>query len=161
MLFTVLSAKSHPPEGIRGRAFLIRDNWDDWAKYQTMFSLYISDENGTLHDVGSVKIGQFGLQPSGVIKEGSRSPNLDQEFEALDETYFSIGQSEIYYEALNQLNDDLRLAIHAVRVDLKDHFRVAHEVAVLLASMRDGNEAVAVERIARCLQRIEAYSRQR
>lgn len=111
MLFTVLNARSNPPSDSREKAFLVRDNWNDWGKYQTQFFLYVSDENGTLHDIGSVKIGEMGLQPDNIVKAGSRSPSLQESFESLDNRYFSVGQSETYYEALNQLSKTLQLSL--------------------------------------------------
>jgi hypothetical protein len=110
LVFTVTS-KRRFPDGAQGKAFLVRDNWDDWGKFKTTFNLFVCDYNGIEHDLGSLKIGQFGLLPSGVIVKGSRAPDIPEEFDALDERFFSLGQSEAYYEALNQLPYDLRLTI--------------------------------------------------
>src|SRR3712207_3567392 len=108
MDFTVLPPRSRPTEGVVRKAFLVQDNWDDWAKYRTQFFLYVSDGNGALYEIGAVKIGQFGLLPSPTIKEGSRAPAIAPDFHALDDRFFSIGQDETYYEALNRLGAGLR-----------------------------------------------------
>lgn len=99
-----------PPSGVR-QAFLIEDNWDDWGKYRTQFQLVIYDHDGKRFDAGSLKIGHFGLQPGGMREPGVRAPTLDDEFDALNENYFSLGQGETYYETLNGLTDDLRLTV--------------------------------------------------
>ena len=87
------------PSGSKNQAFLFVDNWDDWGKYRTQFSLHVADEIGEAHHIGSVKIGQKGLQPSGRVSKGHRAPALDETFNALHESYFSLGQSESYYES--------------------------------------------------------------
>ncbi len=99
------------PSGSTNQAFLFVDNWDDWGKYRTQFSLHVADEIGEAHHIGSVKIGQKGLQPSGRVSKGHRAPELDETFDALDENYFSLGQSESYYESLNELSDALRARV--------------------------------------------------
>lgn len=99
------------PSGSKSQAFLFVDNWDDWGKYRTQFSLHVADETGEAHHIGSVKIGQKGLQPAGRVSKGHRSPALDETFDALDESYFSLGQSESYYESLNELSDALRARV--------------------------------------------------
>jgi len=99
------------PSGSKNQAFLFVDNWDDWGKYRTQFSLHVVDETGEAHHIGSVKIGQKGLQPSARVSKSHRAPALDEAFGALDESYFSLGQSESYYESLNELSDALRARV--------------------------------------------------
>jgi predicted ATPase len=87
-----------------------------------MFGLWLFDEQGARHQVGSVKIGQRGLRPSraaggAVLPLDTRFPNLAQTFDALDERFFSLGQDENYYETLNGLSDNLR---NRVLVGLRD-----------------------------------------
>jgi predicted ATPase len=73
------------------------DNWDDWFKYSTLYSLVIFDEDGERHGVGGVKIGQFGMG------EGQRRADLPERFDELDERFFSLGQDDSYYDGLNRL----------------------------------------------------------
>lgn len=84
------------------RAYLLIDNWDDWFKYSTLYSLIIFDENGERHAVGGVKIGQFAME------EGQRRANLPEQFDTLDERFFSLGQDDSYYDALNRLGGATR-----------------------------------------------------
>jgi len=103
MKFTIVEAT---PFTGTNEAFLVLDNWDDWGKFQTQFNLTIFDENGTDHVIGSLKIGSFGLLAgSASEKENTKSrvPNLPPTFEKLDESFFSLGQSENYYEMLYTL----------------------------------------------------------
>ena len=96
MLFSVVPARTPLPSAQRGKAFLIREDWDDWDEFETLFLLAVFDMDGNRHDAGAVKLGQFGMA-------GQRSPQLPEEFDSLDERFFSLGQDENYYETLLQL----------------------------------------------------------
>jgi predicted ATPase len=108
MFFTVLGVGGRVPAGAQSQAFLSRDNWDDWGKFRTMFYLRVADAEGTVHDVGSVKIGQVGLRPAGTVEPGQRAPEIPTEFETLDERFFSLGQGEDYYVTLNGLEPEIK-----------------------------------------------------
>lgn len=110
MLFKVIGAGERPASA-SSQAYLCRDRWDDWGKYQTQFYLIVFDENGEMHEAGNVKIGQFGLAPSPTIEPGKRAPAIPEDFDILDESFFSLGQNETYYETLNLLTPELRLRI--------------------------------------------------
>src|SRR5439155_6665384 len=68
MFFNVLGAGGHPPPSARSEAYLITDNWDDWFEFSTLYSLTFVDGEGVPHNVGGVKIGQFG------VAKGQRRP---------------------------------------------------------------------------------------
>lgn len=114
MFFTIVQTIRELPARTRNAAFLLTDYWDDWFSFRTMFGLWIFDENGVRHQIGSVKIGQHDLRPSPSAQAGeelppnTRYPNLPQTFDAVDERFFSLGQDENYYETLNGLSEDLR-----------------------------------------------------
>lgn len=113
-LFSVTASLPSPASRKREHVYLIIDRWDDWGKYRTQFSVYVIGSNGEEHSLGSVKIGEKGLQPKGggeTLVPGFRAPTLQPEFENLDKQHFSIGQSENYYETLNELDEDFRIAI--------------------------------------------------
>jgi hypothetical protein len=93
----------------------VSDNWDDWFKYSTLFHLSVADASGVTHNIGSVKIGQFGMA------EEQRSPNLPGQFDRLDTGFFSLGQDDEYYAALNALGDDLRDQVLAALRDVAAH----------------------------------------
>ena len=120
MFFTIINRLSEVPPNSHDAAFLLVDHWDDWFSYRTMFTLWIFDEQAVRHQVGSVKIGQRGLRPSGANvppRPGVRTPDLPNTFEGLDERFFSLGQDENYYETLNSLSEIQR---ERVLVGLRD-----------------------------------------
>jgi hypothetical protein len=113
-LFSITETMPNPSSREMEHVYLITDRWDDWGKYRTQFSACVIDNTGKEHVLGSVKIGEVGLQPRGggeEIMQGFRIPTLPQEFDQLDTTHFSLGQSENYYETLNELEEDFRVAI--------------------------------------------------
>ena len=115
MIFTVLERGQSPPKDSKNHSFLITDHWDDWAKFRTMFRLIVFDNEGKQYDIGSVKIGQFGLEPcpaGKVTRKGQRSPDIPAEFQELTDQFFSIGQDEDYYEMLYTVpNTDLTIEV--------------------------------------------------
>lgn len=50
-------------------AYLVADSWDDWFKFNTLYTLIIVDAHAQ-YEVGGVKIGQFGMADS------QRQPDL-------------------------------------------------------------------------------------
>lgn len=113
MLFTLLPRSAYTPASPVGHAFLHLDNWDDWGKYRTQFQLSVVDVDGKVHEIGSVKVGHLGLAPGGEIGPNVRAPELPENFDELPSNYFSLGQGESYYEALNLLSRSLRLKVLA------------------------------------------------
>ncbi|MCC3254484.1 AAA family ATPase [Xanthomonas campestris] len=103
MNFIVVEPSQLPSQSRGSSFFLVKDNWDDWGKYRTQFNLYFFDASGKRHSIGEVKIGQKGLKPGRMASEGVRAPSLPSSFESLPETFFSLGQTDSYYEELNTL----------------------------------------------------------
>ena len=101
MFFTVLTRGVSPPITANS-AYLVVDEWDDWFKYSTLYSLLYVDDAGVVHRIGGVKIGQFGMQT------GQRRPAINEHFDELDDRFFSLGQEEEYYENLNKIGDPTR-----------------------------------------------------
>lgn len=79
MHFTVLAHGVRIPADSESKAFLLNENWDDWFKYNTMYTLVVYDDSGKRHSVGSVKIGQFGME------EGQCRAEILQNFDALND----------------------------------------------------------------------------
>ncbi|WP_421359700.1 AAA family ATPase [Agrobacterium rosae] len=107
MFFTVISDSVTVG---RRQAFLTTDRWDDWGKFRTQFYLTVFDEEGNKHSIGSVKIGEVGLEPApaGNFTRGQRAPTIGESFEFLAPNFFSLGQGEDYYASLNGLSEELR-----------------------------------------------------
>lgn len=130
--FHVIARSDRTAAEQRSRAYLIIDHWDDWFKYSTMYTLIVYDDEGERHQIGSVKIGQFDME------EGQRRAAIPDEFDELDDPFFSLGQDESYYRALNDLGPDERdrilLALKDVARDT-DLFRRALDEKVTGVSL--------------------------
>ncbi|WP_291914739.1 AAA family ATPase [Limnohabitans sp.] len=107
-MFTLLdSALTLPQAGI-SQVYLVKDNWDDWFKFRTMFTLFVFDQNGARHRVGSLKIGEAGLQGASTATPGFRAPHLPATFPWLDPNrHFSLGQDEDFYSTLYTFSANL------------------------------------------------------
>ena len=46
------------PSNAKNKAYLLKDNWDDWFAFETTFYLYYFDNDGKRIACGNVKIGQ-------------------------------------------------------------------------------------------------------
>lgn len=95
--FRVLPFGTRPSSTAADRAYLLEDNWDDWFKFSTLYTLVIYDDDGGRHNIGGIKVGQFAMA------EGQRRAELPDRFDALDDRFFSLGQDDSYYDALNAL----------------------------------------------------------
>src|ERR1700728_850189 len=100
--FNIVRLDQPSPKKPARSGLLLEDRWDDWGKFRTQFHLIIFDEQGNKISVGDIKIGQNGLQPGPSVELGVRAPSLPDAFDHLPPGYFSLGQTESYYEALNQ-----------------------------------------------------------
>jgi predicted ATPase len=87
--------------------YLIKDNWNDWFDYKTLYRLVYKDEVRT-KEIGEVKIGEFGMEPDDTTYV---SPNIADSFKQLGSKFFSLGQDVSYYKKLNELGEDLRFEI--------------------------------------------------
>ena len=104
MRFEVIPNIRRAPNEGRDVGFLWTDNWNDWFKYQTLYELTYFDDAGEKHEIGSVKIGQFGM-----VEKQAR-PDLPDDFEELDERFFSLGQDADYYSAVMALGPETETA---------------------------------------------------
>ena len=100
MPFRVVDRKDTP--AVPNDILLVKDNWNDWFIWVTLFNVIVVAEDGSRVDVGYVKIAREGM-----TREDSL-PNLPDQFDQLGEKWFSIGQSENYYETLNELGGAYR-----------------------------------------------------
>lgn len=100
--FKIIPNSERTPSEGKSIAYLWTDNWNDWFKYCTLYVLTLFDAEGRKHEIGGVKIGEFGM-----TKEQSR-PNLSNEFPRLTKSFFSLGQDVSYYIAISQLPEDER-----------------------------------------------------
>lgn len=85
----------------KNKCYLIADNWNDYS-YYTLYELFYYDQLSERHRVGQVKIGFRGQET------GKSTFRIGESFEHLDDDFFSLGQSDFYYEKLNKLGDAIR-----------------------------------------------------
>ena len=104
--------KGHYPSYGKDLFYLYRDNWDDYS-YKTSFGAYYYDSKGKLHDIGPIKIGYVGMRHGSIF-----SAMPQEEFDELPDDFFSLGQSDRYYEHINQLGPELRDSILTALRDL-------------------------------------------
>lgn len=107
MKFKIIS-RSKLPHAATNAGFLISDSWNDYFKFITLFHLFVFDAKGKKYEIGSLKIGQFGMKEEPNVMA---SPDIPGDFESLDDSLFSLGQEEGYYENLNALGPELRSEI--------------------------------------------------
>lgn len=81
---------------------LVIDNWNDWFIWITQFYAIVVAADGTRTHIGQVKIARVGM-----THQTGRT-QLPPTFPALDGNWFSMGQSENYYETLNTLGPQYR-----------------------------------------------------
>lgn len=133
MDFSLHYSRVNLPTGQKNAAFLIPLDWNDWYRFETLYFLFVLDEEGLPVSIGRVKIGQFGMTRG-------RPSIPTTTFNSLGERFFSLGQDENYYETLTQLSDALR---EQILTGLRD---VAADLALL---KRAQNESVMSESLLR------------
>jgi ABC-type cobalamin/Fe3+-siderophores transport system ATPase subunit len=132
MRFQVIQNRSSVPSEGRNIGYLWTDNWNDWFKYCTLYVLTYFDSAGAKHDIGGVKIGEFGMEAD------QPRPNLPSRFQTLEGRFFSLGQDASYYQAIAALGPDvsrpLLVALKDVVAD-QDLFRRALDENVMGESL--------------------------
>ena len=103
MNFIVLPVDTAVKDEPAGNVYLVEDNWNDWWRYRTLYQMYYKDLTDEVQYIGSVKIGEIGMD------ESQDKPFIPTTFETLNnEKFFSLGQDDYYYENLNRLGDEFR-----------------------------------------------------
>lgn len=101
MTFRILDTwGEHDPQA-KNEVFLVWDNWNDFSFY-TLFGIFYVDESSYKHDLGWIKIGFKGQE------ERDKVFHVDYIFDYIGDDYFSLGNSEVYYEELNKLSVEIR-----------------------------------------------------
>lgn len=92
---------TQPPQG-QPAVYLEKDNWNDWFTWITQYQVCLVTAEGAIVRFGNVKIGRKGMSDTNAITQ------IPAVVPYLDETYFSLGQDENYYETLNTLGSEFR-----------------------------------------------------
>jgi len=112
-------------------AYLVNDNWDDWFEFETLYILYYDDENQVRHRIGKVKIGELKIKTRAAIPK---------EFNSLEKSFFSLGQSVNYYENLNSLaneaGNDILKTLNDIAFDLKLFKKIENEKVTRVSLLR-------------------------
>ena len=105
MHFNIVSRRSAVQKDKTATGYLIEDDWDDWFEFSTLYEFIYIDFEGNLHEVGSVKFGQFNML------QDQRRPDLPRSFTELNSHFFSLGQDDSYYATLKSLMEGERIQI--------------------------------------------------
>lgn len=161
--FQILSAldSSRASNG-KNVGHLISDSWDDWFEFSTLFKLVVFDQNGERHSIGPVKFGEFGIERK---KYYTAKESLPEEFRSLSDKYFSLGQDDTYFEALNELGDEYRdhilSALNEISIDDDLYERSVEEKVTRISLLRNVSKLNIKEqyrRLARGEARLTAYN---
>lgn len=99
--FSVLPpSRSFPRDRLLQQFVLVQDNWNDFS-FQTLYRLYVAEKGGEHELIGDVKILKKGQTESDGLQ-------ITGDFEALDHSYCSLGQSLDYYQRLGELKPNTR-----------------------------------------------------
>lgn len=99
MRFTVIPPSRRIPSPKESTWFLVQDYWNDYG-FQTQYSLHFATTDSSTH-VGVVKVLRKGQTASDGLQ-------ITQDFDSLDESYVSCGQSLDYYEHLAAMGAETR-----------------------------------------------------
>lgn len=159
MDFQVIPYRGRLPDDEYDKVFLLTDGWDDWFKYSTMYVAFYFDNSGTKHRIGEVKIGEFEMAAD------QRRPNIPDEFNELDDVFFSLGQDDVYYQKLNDIGEVFRetylAAMRDVARDAQLFERALEEDVTgisLLRSVSDSTVRIQYRRMAQGGVRLTEYA---
>ena len=134
MKFEVIpSHRRVPPRG-QDTAYLWANNWNDHG-LKTMYHLKYFDLTCKLHDIGTLKIGEFNM------KENQTCPNIPNTFDHLSKNFFSLGQDSDYYNNIMSLDsEEIRKAIltslNDIAADEDLYSRVSNEEITSISLFR-------------------------
>lgn len=147
MHFQVLPNASRTPDEGQDVAYLWTDNWDDWFEFATLYVLTYFDREGAKHEIGGVKIGQFGMA------DEQRRPDLPARFPFLEDRFFSLGQDADYYEAIGGLDPntarDILASLNDIVADEELYQRAREEKVTGTSLMRSVSERTIVGQFRR------------
>lgn len=103
MKFLVTDKFGNYPENTKNTILLTWDDWNDYS-YYTLFGVEYVDFKGKKCTVGAVRIAYIG-QRKGIDQ---KKINIGESFQTLDDTHFSVGTEDSYYETLNELPEEVK-----------------------------------------------------
>ncbi|AVH43730.1 AAA family ATPase [Agrobacterium tumefaciens] len=128
---TIYVQNEKQPKSTTDGIYLSHNSWDDFHFKLTFDASYV-DIDGKVHALGQVKIAYLG------VKEGPL--NLEGGVRRLSDTYYSLGQSQSYYETIRKLPNAVgKRVLNALRdvvLDETRFARVAEDSAFRVSLMR-------------------------
>ncbi len=150
--FICLRYGTSMPSVANSTLFLEPDNWDDY-RHKTLFSLYLFDEKGQMHELGNTKIGYIS-QPEGWTVE-----RIPESFFELSTSFFSLGQDADFYRAVFKACSETAFSIADILEPLRDvsfnaeNLRVAEQHNVFRVSiLRTVDQSSIAQQFSRILR---------
>lgn len=85
---------------IEDTVYLEEDTWNDFG-YQVTYNVYYRDKNKKLHTIGRLKVGNT------ATSDGEKRLDIGQ-MKSLEESFFSLGSSEEYYDKIKSFGSEIR-----------------------------------------------------
>lgn len=92
--------------------YLMTDNWNDYS-FETLFHLFVVVQNKPIR-IGEVKIGFLGQTTEISTRRKLQGLNLNN----LPEDFFSLGESDEYYENISKLDEKLKISVLQILNDI-------------------------------------------
>lgn len=102
MKFQTVNSLPDPENLEKNTVYLVRDKWNDWFYWETLFYLYYDDDKGELHKIGLTKIAQkdmkanYQLSKEEEMQQSFYKTNLPESFPFLDEGFFLWGRMKTF-----------------------------------------------------------------
>ncbi|MFB8235584.1 AAA family ATPase [Kitasatospora purpeofusca] len=80
----------------------MHDGWNDFG-FRTLFHLRVLGADGRWNEIGTVKIGSYDM-----AERNDVSVDIPEDFAALSDRYFSVGQDDTYYARLANMGEAVR-----------------------------------------------------
>lgn len=156
MQFRVADQEPQRGHALPNTIYLIRDRWNDYGYVTQFFVLYI-DGNRDEHPIGRTKIAQVGMG------EDYLQLVIDPAFDELDETYFSLGQDDLYYDNLNQAlgSREAVAVVHRALRDIAFDGTIRRDVIGLQVTQTSLLRQVTAETVRNQFHRIATYGDRR
>jgi hypothetical protein len=129
---------------------LALDPWNDWFVWKTQFFAVYVDGTGKRTELGQVKVGRLGMNEKNSVSHEL----MEHHFSRLSAPWFSIGQSEDYYQQLIELGDTFREQYLTAMRDLAFDPVTLEEVEGESVVMRSLLRGISDERVRNRLNRL-------
>jgi predicted ATPase len=158
--FLVTNRFGNVPDTTKNTIILTWDDWNDYS-YYTLFGIQFINHLGNNISIGGVRIAYFGQKEG----SGQKLLKINDQFERLDENYFSLGTDDTYYENLNNLGEEIRdqvlNGLNDIALKESVYERAIHEDVTLNSLLRDISSSSVTDqfrRIANGGARLTDYS---